>query len=293
MPPTLQLRTPDGRTLDVWLAGPPDGVPLLFHSGTPGNGLPFDHHVASMAARGLRYVSVTRPGYGSSTRKPGRTVADVVPDVRLVLDHLGIDAAWVVGWSGGGPHALASAALMPDRVRGTAVIAGVAPYPAEGLDWFAGMGAENVEEFHASLAGPEALLPFMPPIYDALHDIQPDAIADSFGDLVDEVDRGSVTGALARYLAELDHEAFREGYWGIFDDDMAFCHAWGVDLAAIPGSVHLWQGAHDRMVPFGHGQWLASHVGGAVPHLLPEHGHLTLVVDMFPQILDELLAGAS
>ena len=76
-----------------------------------------------------------------------------------VLDHLGAERAWVVGWSGGGPHALACAALMPDRVRGTALIASVAPYPAEGLDYLAGMGAENVEEFSAALAGPRGAHP--------------------------------------------------------------------------------------------------------------------------------------
>jgi pimeloyl-ACP methyl ester carboxylesterase len=290
---THQLRTPDGRSIDVWLAGPPDGTPLVFHSGTPGNGMPFDWHVASMAERGLRYVSVSRPGYGRSTRLPGRSVADVVPDVRFALDQLGIDTAWILGWSGGGPHALACAALMPERVRGTAIIAGVAPYPAAGLDWFAGMGAENVDEFRAAIAGPEALLPFMPPLYEELRAIEPAAVAAWFGDLVDDVDRASATGELAAYLAALDHEAFREGYWGIFDDDLAFCHPWGFDVGAIPGRVHVWQGAHDRMVPFGHGGWLADHCGGACPHLVPEHGHLTLVVDAFPQILDELVAGGA
>lgn len=290
---TIQLPTSDGRSVDVWLAGPPEGQALVFHSGTPGNGLPFDLHVALMAERGLRYVSVTRPGYGGSTRQPGRTVADVAADTRTAMEHLGIDRAWVLGWSGGGPHALACAALLPERTLGTAIIAGVAPYPAEGLDWTAGMGAQNVEEFDAARAGPEGLLRFMDPLRETLGDIQPADLVKSFGDLVDDVDRGSVTGGLADYLAALFREAVREGYWGIFDDDLAFTRPWGVDLATIPGRVHLWQGAHDRMVPFGHGQWLATHVGNACPHLVPEHGHLTLVVDAFAQILDELIAGAA
>jgi pimeloyl-ACP methyl ester carboxylesterase len=293
MPPTLQVATPDGRSLDVWLAGPADGQPLLFHHGTPGAGIPFDWHAASMSERGLRYVSVTRPGYGGSTRRPGRAIADVVADSRVVLDYLGVDQAWVMGWSGGGPHALACAALMPERVLGTAIIAGAAPYPAEGLDWMAGMGAENVEEFNAALAGPDALLPFMGPFREAFRDMAPAAVAEGFGDLVDEVDRASVTGGFADYLAALFHEALREGYWGAFDDDLAFARTWGFDLGSIPGSVHLWQGAHDRMVPYGHGEWLAGHCGGACPHLLPDHGHLTLVVDTFPAILDELIAPAT
>jgi len=289
MSESFQVQAPDGRMLDLWLDGPADGVPLVFHSGTPGNGMPFDWHVASMAERGLRYVSVTRPGYGRSTRMAGRRVADVAADIRLALDHLGADRAWNLGWSGGGPHALACAALLPERVLGTAIIAGVAPYPADGLDWFAGMGPENVAEFSAALAGADALLPFMPPLYELLRDVKPSEIADAFGGLVDDVDRGSITESLASYLAALDHEAFREGFWGIFDDDLAFTMPWGFDISAIPGRVHVWQGAHDLMVPFTHGEWLATHTGGACPHLLPEHGHLSLVVDTFPLILDELI----
>jgi pimeloyl-ACP methyl ester carboxylesterase len=290
---TLHLPTPDGRSIDVWLAGPADGEAVVFHSGTPGNGMPFSWHVENMAERGLRYVSVTRPGYGSSTRLAGRRVADVVPDTRFVLDHLGIDKAWILGWSGGGPHALACAALMPERVRGTALIAGVAPYPAEGLDWFAGMGAENVEEFKAALAGHEALMPFMQPLADLFGKVTPTEVADSFGSLIDDVDRGSLTGELADYVAGLFREAFRTGYWGIFDDDIAFSTPWGFDVGSIRGPVDIWQGAHDRMVPFGHGQWLAAHVGHARAHLFQEQGHLTLVVDAYPQILDALIGGPS
>ena len=293
MAPTLTVPTPDGRALDVWLAGPADGQPVLFHHGTPGSARQFDHHVAEMAARGLRFVGISRPGYGASNRKAGRTVADVADDARVVLDQLGIDRTWNLGWSGGGPHALACAALLPDRVRGTALIAGVAPYPADGLDWLDGMGAENVEEFGAALAGPDELRAFLDPIAQVLRDVRPEDVADAFGDLISDVDRGSVTDGLARYLAEGDHDAMRESFWGWFDDDMAFTRPWGCELRSIPGRVHLWQGGHDRMVPFAHGGWLAANVGGACPHLSPDGGHLSLVVERFGAILDELIAGAA
>jgi pimeloyl-ACP methyl ester carboxylesterase len=287
-----RIITPDGRSLDLWLAGPADADPLVFHSGTPGAGLPFGLHVRHLAERGLRYVSASRPGYGGSTRREARSVADVVDDTRTVLDHLGAERAWVVGWSGGGPHALACAALMPDRVRGTALIASVAPYPADGLDYLAGMGAENVEEFSAALAGPEALLPFKERGIRQFRDMSPDDVTSGFGDLVDEVDRGSVTGELADHLAAMFHEGLRTSYWGWFDDDMAFVKPWGFDIASIRAPVHVWQGAHDRMVPFAHGEWLAAHLGNARPHLFADQGHLTLVVDAYPQILDELMHGA-
>lgn len=289
--PTRQIATPDGRSLDVWLAGPSDGTPLVYHSGSPGAGLPFDQYVQALAERGLRYVSVTRPGYGGSTRHPGRTVADVAGDTRAVLDELGIDRTYVVGWSGGGPHALACAALLPERVIATAVLAGVAPYPAEGIDWLAGMGAENVAEFELALAGPEALLPSVEATASVFRTLTAEGVADAFGDLVDDVDRATARGPFASYLAALGHEAFREGHWGYFDDDFAFLGAWGFHVADIRGRVHVWQGAHDRMVPFAHGQWLAANCGNACPHLFAEHGHLSLVVEQFPRILDELLAG--
>jgi pimeloyl-ACP methyl ester carboxylesterase len=285
------LSLPDGRSLDVWQAGPPDGEALVFHHGTPGAGMPFDHHVREMAARGLRYVSWTRPGYGSSSRRRGRTVADDAGDAAAVLDHLGIERVWVVGWSGGGPHALGFAALQPERVRGVATIGSVAPWGAEGLDWFAGMGAENVEEFAATLEGEDALRPFVEAAWPVFRDLKPEEVAASLGDLVDDVDRGSLTGELAEFLAANSHEALREGYLGWLDDDLVFARAWGFDTAAIRCPVHIWQGAHDRMVPYAHGGWLCAHIPTACRHLHEEHGHLTLVVDSFGRILDELLAG--
>ena len=288
--PTLQLRVPDGRSLDVFLAGPESGTPLLFHVGTPGAGLPFAPFVESLAERGLRYVSFSRPGYGSSTRREGREVVGVVADSVAVLDAIGAERCYVIGWSGGGPHARACAARLPDRVIASATIGGVAPYPAEGLDWTADMGAENVEEFAAALAGATELNAFMERAAAVLRPVTPEEVADAFGDLIDDVDRGSLTGAFSAWMADVFHEALRVGYWGWFDDDVAFTRPWGFELDEVRVPVFIWQGAHDRMVPLAHGEWLAAHVPGARPRLLPEHGHLSLAVDSIPRIVDELLA---
>ncbi len=287
---TMQLRLPDGRSLDVFLDGPENGTPLVYHYGTPAAGLPFGPFVETLAERGLRYVSFSRPGYGSSTRSPARIVADVVGDTVAVLDSIGAERCYVLGWSGGGPHALASAALLPERVIATATIGGIAPYPAEGLDWTSIMGAENIEEFGAALAGADELIPFMERAAPALRVVTPEQVGDAFGDLIDDVDRGSLTGPFAVWMADALHEALRIGYWGWFDDDMAFVRPWGFDLHAIQTPVFLWQGGHDRMVPFAHGEWLADHIPGARSRLFAEHGHLTLAVDSFPRIVDELLA---
>jgi pimeloyl-ACP methyl ester carboxylesterase len=147
---TRVLAAPDGRRLEVLAAGPEDGLPLLFHNGTPGGLVAVPGMVAEAAARGLRTVMYARPGYGESTGQPGRRVAAAAADAVAVLDGLGARQFVTVGWSGGGPHALACAALLPGRCLAAASLAGVAPAQAEGLDWVAGMGPENVTEFSAA-----------------------------------------------------------------------------------------------------------------------------------------------
>jgi len=284
------VTTPDGRSLDVYVAGPSTGRTLLFHTGTPAAPIPYDPLVAEMAARGLRYVAFSRPGYGSSSRREGRSVADVADDTVTVLDHVGATTALTAGWSGGGPHALACAALLPDRIRAAATIAGVAPYQADGIEYLEGMGEENLEEFNAALEGPAALMPFKERGRAVWSVITADECAQAFGDLVDDVDRGVLTGDFAEWVAASFREALRESYWGWFDDDMAFIRPWGIDLDSIDVPVHVWQGRHDRMVPYSHGEWLSRHIPSAVPHLFEDEGHLSLAVTRFGDILDALVA---
>jgi pimeloyl-ACP methyl ester carboxylesterase len=281
---------PDGRQLDVYVDGPADAPPLVYFHGSPSSGLPDRGILQAAHDHGLRYVAWSRPGYGDSTRQAGRSIADVAADTAAILDWSGADRAYALGWSGGGPHAMAVAALLPERITAVATIGGVAPYPAEGIDWFEGMGPENIEEFGASLEGPEALIAFKEREWPIWSQVTADEIADAFGGLIDDVDRGSLTGEFAADVAAETREGLRNGYWGWFDDDMAFSRSWGFELEPIIVPVHIWQGGHDRMVPYVHGEWLASHVGSACPHLFPEHGHLTLAVDSMGTILDELTA---
>ncbi len=283
------LNLSDGRSLDAYIDDV-EGTPLVFHFGTPSSGLPMDDHVDLARERGLRWISWSRPGYGSSTRNPGRTVVDVVADTREVMDQLGADRAYLAGWSGGGPHALACAALIPERVIGVSTIASVAPWGAEGLDFLDGMGAENIEEFGAALEGEEALVGFKERVWPVFRNVTAEEIGEAFGDLVDDVDRGALTGEFAGAAAANIREGLRDGYYGWLDDDLAFVRNWGFDLLSIDVPVHIWQGAHDRMVPFAHGQWLAANCGGACVHLRPEHGHVSLVA-AFGEILDEMVSG--
>jgi pimeloyl-ACP methyl ester carboxylesterase len=290
MTDAIALTIPDGRRLDVFVKGPAEGTPLLYFHGSPSSGMPTAGMVNAITGHGLRYVAWSRPGYGDSTRREGRSIADVADDARAVLDWLSADRAYAFGWSGGGPHAMAVAARLPERIVAAATLGGVAPYPAEGIDWFEGMGPENVEEFGASLEGPEALIAFKERAWPVWRNVTGPDVAEAFGGLIDEVDRGSLTGDFAEEVAVSTRDGLRNSYWGWFDDDMAFSRPWGFDVGAITVPVHIWQGGHDKMVPYAHGQWLAAHTGSACPHLFPEHGHLTLAVDSMGSILEELTA---
>jgi pimeloyl-ACP methyl ester carboxylesterase len=266
-------------------------IPLVVHHGTPGAGLPYEPFVRAAAERGLRQIDYTRPGYADVPRQEGRTVASCAADVERLLEELGAERCYTLGWSGGGPHALACAALLGDRVIKAASVAGVAPWDAEGLDWQAGMGAENVAEFAALEAGPEALRAFLEQARAALREVTADQVAASLGDLIGEADRRVLTGEFAEHLAESFRLAVSHGIDGWFDDDIAFRAPWGFDVGAITVPVTVWQGDDDRMVPFAHGRWLAEHVAGARAELRPGEGHLSIALGGYGEILDDLLAG--
>ena len=284
------LTTPDGRSLEVLTAGPPDGLPLLFHNGTPAGAVEYPPMTAAAAERGLRTVMYARPGYGQSTEQPGRTVADTVADAASVLDDLGADQFVTAGWSGGGPHALACAALLPGRCLAAASLAGVAPAQAPGLDWLAGMGPENIEEFGATAQGEAALTAYLTPAADELRRVTGEQVADSLGGLVSAADREVVSAEFADYLAAMFRAALSTGIAGWRDDDLAFLAGWGFPVeqaGQVP--VAVWQGTEDRMVPHPHGAWLAAHIPGVRAHLLAGEGHLTLAVRDYGAVLDDLL----
>ncbi len=273
--------------LDVVRHGPPDGRVLVFHVGTPNAPEAFPLLTDALDERGWQLVAYARPGYAGSARREGRSVADAAADTAAVLDELGLDRFVTIGWSGGGPHALACAALLPDRCDAAASLAGVAPFDAEGLDFLAGMGPENVEEFGAAARSRDELEAFLERFADGLSTVTGEQVGASLGDLVDDVDRRALTGELAETMARMFRRALSTGIAGWLDDDLAFVKPWGFDLAEIAVPVSIWQGAHDGMVPFAHGEWLAAHVPGARVHLYDDEGHISLVQQL-PRILDEL-----
>ena len=270
------ITTPDGRDLEVVSAGPDDGRCLLWHSGTPSAAGIFAPALAEVARRGLRFVTFSRPGYATSTALPGRTVADVAGDVTVILDALGFDSFFCAGQSGGGPHALACAALAPDLVTAAACVAGPVPYGAEGIDFLEGMGEANVKEFEAVLAGEDALRPLLERDAAEMTGGGNDGMKAVLATLLSPVDEAAATGAFGDFLYETMELGLRGGVDGWLDDNLAFVDHWGFDPAAIEVPLLLLQGAQDKFVPAAHFQWLAAHIPAAEARLEPEHGHLTL-----------------
>jgi len=283
------INLPDGRHLDVNVSGPEDGIPLVFHHGTPGSVRQFRGIQRAAHERGLRLVTFSRPGYGDSTRQPGRRVVDAAADVEAVLAHLGAARCLVAGKSGGGPHALATGARLPQQVAGILCIAGVAPYDAEGLDFLDGMGQQNIDEFGLALKGEEAMRPSFEVEAVGLRDTDAAGLVAGLNTLLPDVDRAVLTAELGEDMAANFAEAFRTGIDGWIDDDLAFSASWGFTLAEIAVPTFVWQGSADLMVPFAHGRWLSTHVPGATARLQPGEGHLSITVGALDQMFDELM----
>ncbi|WP_079573248.1 alpha/beta fold hydrolase [Krasilnikoviella flava] len=266
-----ELDLPDGRRLVAYEDGPASADVVVWHHGSPQSGELLPPVVAAARARGLRVVSAARAGYGGSTRLPGRTVADAAVDVGHVLDALGAARCLAVGASGGGPHALALAALRPDVVSGAVTLAGVAPFPGRGgdTDWFAGMADDG--GLRSALDGPAA--------------------RERHGETA-EFDESSFTAddraALAGAWAALGADAARSGQaWpgGQVDDDVAFVRPWGVALDAVAAPTLVVQGGADRVVPRHHADLLVDALPAAELWLRPRDGHISVLAAL-PVALD-------
>ena len=292
----LILTTPDGRELEVFAAAPVGGDALILLHGTPSCGMLYRGWIDACAARGVRLVGYSRPGYGRSTRQEGRSVADCAGDVATVADALGAARFYVAGHSGGGAHALACAALLPDRVIAAATIAGAAPRDADGLDWLAGQGEENVEEFQAALEGGDRLRALLEQWRDEmLGDAQAPAGGEddptaALGSLVSDADRAAITPETSAFATRRRRHALAPGIWGWFDDDITETRPWGFELADIRVPTTVWHGGQDRFVPFAQGQWLAANVPGATARLIREEGHFSIIDMRFDRVVDDLLA---
>ena len=260
------LELGDGRTLHVYDTGADDAdgrLAVFWHHGTPNIGAPPEPLFATAARLGIRWVSYDRPGYGGSTPYQGRDVASAAAYVSSIADVLGIDQFAVMGHSGGGPHALACGALLPDRVLGVVSVAGLAPFGAEGLDWFAGMAASGVASLRAAAEGRAAKERYE--ASDAEYDPE-----------FTPADLAALSGAWS-WLGTVVGPAMEAGPGGLIDDDLAYVAPWGVDPAQVIAPVLLLHGDRDRVVPSSHGEWLARRCPSAELRPCPGDGHISVL----------------
>jgi pimeloyl-ACP methyl ester carboxylesterase len=282
MPPTIQ--TPDGRILAIEEAGDPNGRPVLVHGGTPNSRYLYQPTTIDAAVRGLRLISYDRPGYGGSTPHPGRTVADCAADVRAICAELGIGRLAMWGISGGGPHVLACAALLPDLVTAVASLASVAPLDAEGLDYFDGMGELNADDIRLFLRDREAARAKLESDREEILATSAAELSGALRTLLSPADAAVLKDAVADYLVYCHHEGLAPGGEGWWEDSVAHGTPWGFELSAVSVPVLLMHGRQDRFVPFGHGQWLAAHIPGVEARLFDHDGHLTLLTNRIPEV---------
>ena len=256
---------PDGRTLHYYDTGAADGADLAvvwFH-GSPNIGEPPQPLFPAAAERGIRFVSYDRPGYATSTEHPGRDVASAAQDVAAVVDALGIARFAVLGHSGGGPHALACAALIPGRVIAAVDVSGIAPYGGEGLDYFAGINPGGEAELRAAVRGREELTACL-------------ESAEFDPEMFTPADLAALEGSWA-WLAGVAGKAMEEGLTGFIDDDLAAVKPWGFDPATIDVPVLICHGEDDRVVPIAHSRWLAAQIPTSQLLSYPADGHITVL----------------
>jgi pimeloyl-ACP methyl ester carboxylesterase len=280
------LQLADGRVLRYQIAGTAHGDAVFLLHGALGSRLVHNSLSAAATDAGIRLVSYDRPGYGGSTPHPGRTVASAADDVAAIADQLGVERLAVWGQSGGGPSALACAALLPDRVAAAAAVAPLAPYQAPALDWFAGM-AEDVAQMHRlAIAGRDALQQAMPQLAEALTSADLARFVEFSSPTLPPPDQAILkTNAAAHLFANL-REGLAPGAEGGIEDELALVAPWEVDLAGVRVPVSLWSGEQDTDTPAGHARWLAAAIPGAESRLFPEDGHLSLIYGREREVLD-------
>jgi pimeloyl-ACP methyl ester carboxylesterase len=280
----LTLR--DGRSLAWEEYGPADGLPVLQFQGTPGSRYSRHAHEDVYDRLGVRFIVFDRPGYGASSRLPGRGIAVIADDAAQLLDHLGLDSVHTSGGSGGGPHVLAFAATHADRVRAATVVVGGTPLEEEDI---AGLIQINRDAWYAAREGWQALHDLLAPLRD---EVLKDPLA-GFKGLMEAAppsDKAVMEDPdWQRVLVESVTEAFRPGAEGWVDEGMALTLDWDYDVADVRCSVTWWHGDHDANAPLAPVHRLIARMHGVDLRIWTDAGHLE-PYHRYEEILGELLS---
>lgn len=264
----------DGRQLEILHNEQLSENAVIFHHGTPSDATLWRDWLEHLESEGIRALAYSRAGYGESDRSMGRRVVDVNTDIVQVLEHFEVENFVAVGWSGGGPHAIANTLI--SKCMGAVTLASVGKYGAEDLDFLAGMGEENEIEFGAAVSGPDDLELWMNQNALDFANVTPSDIKIALGGLISKPDKELLYNQYAEIMAETFQSSLKNGYWGWFDDDLAFVQDWGFQLSEISKHVELWQGDQDLMVPHAHGIWLNRNLTNSKLVFKSGEGHLSL-----------------
>lgn len=278
----------DGRLLAAYTYG--QGPVVLYHHGTPGTGLTLNCARVAADQLGVTVLSYDRAGYARSDANPGRSIASVATDMEDLLNHFHVDSALTVGWSGGGPHALATAHFLPERIQAVCVIAGVGPSDVDDLNYREGLSEAELQEFELAVSGREALLEFAKENYAPLATLTREDVQNSLTDRTAASDRAFLEGDYCDELVEHFRRALEASVEGMTDDAVAFSTPWGFDVSNIQQEMVIFHGALDRSVPIRHGQWLAKRVPHAVPRFFDEDGHTSIAIGRMTEAISELLS---
>jgi pimeloyl-ACP methyl ester carboxylesterase len=269
----IDLTLPDGAILHAYDTGPgrSDELVVVWHHGTPNIGQPPRPLVEDgIRDGGIRWVSYDRPGYGGSTPAPDRPISSAATYTRFLTDALGIERFAVMGHSGGAAHALACGALLTERVMSVVSISSMAPYGADGLDYFGGMNASGIGALRSAAAGRTAKE-------------EHEATADEYDPEFIAADIAALNGEWS-WFNEVVGAALPSGPAPAIDDDLAYTAPWGFDPADIRVPVLIVHGDKDRMIPSQHGEWLAQRIPGAELWLRPNEGHISVMTTAAPTL---------
>lgn len=287
---TIVVEDGEGNQLTVDAVDLHDGFPLLIHAGSPGSRKLYEPFVERAAESGFRVLSYDRPGYGQSPPRPERRVADAAGDTLTIAAALGLERFATWGFSGGGPFALACAALLPDRVVGACVFASLGPPDAADLDFASGRSDGFREELDLFFTDRDAARNrYREDAANQLLEMSaPSTWMELWGDRAGTDPAHSQQ--LADHLAAVVSEASGQGDEGWWEDWAAFLSPWGFDLGAIRCPVQIWHGGRDAAVPMVHGRWIADQIANVDAHFLDEKDHSTIEVDHHGDAIEWLSA---
>jgi pimeloyl-ACP methyl ester carboxylesterase len=269
----FDVLTADGRVLHTYDVGPTERsneLVVLWQHGSPNTGAPPEPLFEPARSLGIRWIGYDRPSYGGSTPHPDATIATAAADSLQIADQLGIGRFTVFGHSGGGPRALACGALIPDRVVAAVSVSSPAPWPAPGLDYFAGMSDGGARELRAAARGRAELQEVL-----AANEFDPESFIPA--------DYAALEGSWS-WFNGIVAAATANGFDGMVADLVGAMAAWGFDPAAVSAPTLIMHGTADRMVPSSHSEWLAAHCPAAELRLQPGAGHIS-VLDSAPGAL--------